>query len=171
MQIKRTVLVVALAAVAVAGLSAQAIGGRGNRAQQGPRAGGPGGPPFERALQLTDAQRTSLQTLREKEREAIKPLAEQARPLRERLREAVDSSADATTVGQLVLDIHSIEKQIQEIRKSYREQFTALLTAEQKQKLETLESLMGPGRGGRGRGPGGPGFGPPPFDGPPPAGL
>lgn len=176
MRITKTFVVMALAGAAAVGVSAQAVSGRAGR-MQGPGPGGPGGvggpgrPGFERALQLTEAQQESIKSLREKEREAIKPIADQIQPLRGKLREALEAGSDATTVGQLVLDTHGLEKQIQEVRKSYHDQFVALLTAEQKEKLETLESLMGPGRGQGpgGRRFGGRGFGRPPFDGPPPA--
>lgn len=175
MRMKQSFLVVGLAVVAVAGLAAQAaIGGRGGRGPQGPPHGGPGGGPggfpFERALQLTDEQREAVQSLREKEREAVRPILEQMRPLHEKLRQALESgSTDATAIGQIVLDTHGLQQQAQEHHKSFREQLVALLTPEQQEKLQTIESLMGRGDGrGPGR-PGGPGFGPPPFmPGPPP---
>ena len=92
-------------------------------------------------LNLTDAQISSLQQLRQSEMAALKPIFQQIGPLHETLRAQEQSgSADATAVGKLVLGIHSLEQQAAPIRSSFQQQALAVLTADQKTKLAALES-------------------------------
>jgi Spy/CpxP family protein refolding chaperone len=92
-------------------------------------------------LNLTDAQITSLQQLRQSEMAALKPIFEQIGPLRQSLRTQEQSSgADATAIGKLVLSIQSLEQQAAPIRSSYQQQALAVLTPAQQTKLAALQS-------------------------------
>jgi len=94
-------------------------------------------------LNLTSAQISSLQQLRQSEMAALKPIYEQIRPLRETLRTQEEgSSADATGVGQTVLSIKSLEQQAAPIRASFQQQALAVLTAAQKTQLAALQNAM-----------------------------
>lgn len=114
---------------------------------------GPGGPRMHRMsepakttevqsyLNLTDAQISTLQQLRQSEMTALKPIFQQIGPLRQSLREQEQSgSADATAVGKLVLSIQTLEQQAAPIRASFQQQAQAVLTADQKTKLTALQS-------------------------------
>jgi len=156
---------------------------------------GPGGPRMHRMgmtpkateaqsyLNLTDAQVTSLQQLRQAEITALKPIFQQIAPLRDSLRTQTQSgSADPAAIGKLVLSIQALEQQISTTRSSYHDQALALLTADQKSKLAALQSaadlmptihqamglnLLNSLKGGPGgMGPGA--MGPAGFQGPPP---
>ena len=92
-------------------------------------------------LNLTDAQISSLQQLRQSERAALKPIFQQIGPLQENLwTQKQSSGADATAVGKLVLSIQAQEQQAAPIRSSYQQQALAVLTAAQKTQLAALES-------------------------------
>ena len=92
-------------------------------------------------LNLTDAQISNLQQLRQSEMAALKPIFQQMAPLRESLRTQEQSNgADAASVGKLVLSIQSLEQQAAPIRSSFQQQSLAVLTADQKTKLAALES-------------------------------
>lgn len=92
-------------------------------------------------LNLTDAQISSLQQLRQSEMAALKPIFQQIGPLRQSLRtEEQASGADATAIGKLVLSIQTLEQQAAPIRSSYQQQALAVLTADQKTKLAALQS-------------------------------
>ena len=115
---------------------------------------GPGGPHMhgmaahsttavQNYLNLTSAQISTLQQLRQSEMAALKPIFEQIRPLRETLRtQSEGSSADAAAVGQTVLSIKTLEQQAAPIRASYQQQALAVLTAAQKTQLATLQNAM-----------------------------
>jgi Spy/CpxP family protein refolding chaperone len=111
----------------------------------GPHMRGMSGPAKTTAVQtylnLTDAQVTSLQQLRTAEAAALKPIFQQIGPLRQTLRtQEQGSSADATSVGKLVLSIQALEQQVAPIRTSYQQQALAVLTATQKTQLAALQS-------------------------------
>jgi len=91
-------------------------------------------------LNLTDAQISTLQQLRQSEMAALKPIFQQIGPLRQSLHSQTQSSgADATAVGKLVLSIQNLEQQAAPIRSSFQQQALAVLTADQKTKLAALQ--------------------------------
>ncbi len=92
-------------------------------------------------LGLTDAQVTQLRDLRQQEREALRTVAQQIAEKRRALGEALQAgSTDATALGQLLVDIQNLRKQIQTTNENFRSQALALLTADQKAKLAQLEA-------------------------------
>jgi Spy/CpxP family protein refolding chaperone len=113
---------------------------------------GPGGPRMhgmaagkttavQTYLNLTDAQVSSLQQLRQSEMTELKPIFQQIGPLRQSLRtEEQSSSADAAAVGKLVLSIQTLEQQAAPIRASFQQQAMNVLTAAQKTQLGALQS-------------------------------
>lgn len=132
----------------------------------GPGAG-PGSERLAAYLELTEAQVTQWNAIREATHAQMLPLAEQRRANREALRTELDNAApNAQRVGELVIANHELRGQSCAIRQNAQEQFVALLTPEQKEKyenfLEITRDRRGHGRGmGRGEGPaGGPGFSP-----------
>jgi len=113
---------------------------------------GPGGPPrmhgmaekttaIQSYLNLTAAQITSLQQLKQAERTALKPIFEQMGPIHESLRsEEQSASPNATNVGNYMLQIKALEQQAAPIRASYQQQALAVLTAAQRTQLAALQS-------------------------------
>ena len=127
-------IVIALAASA---LFAQGPGGPRQHRMSGP----PKTTAVQNYLNLTDAQVSSLQQLRQSERAALKPIFEQIGPLRQSLRtEEQNPSADATAIGKLVLSIQTLEQQAAPIRASFQQQALAVLTPAQKTQLAALQS-------------------------------
>jgi Spy/CpxP family protein refolding chaperone len=146
-------------AVAAAALSALAWVGMAH-------AQGPGAPPHDRAfgpgfghgrlaeeLGLSDEQTSQLEALRSRQQETLKPLAETARQAHETFRSALEADgADAATVGQAALAMHAAEKKLRAAHEAAFEEMKAILTTEQRDKLEKMHE----GRRGA-RGPHGPG--------------
>ena len=92
-------------------------------------------------LNLTDAQVSSLQQLRQSEMAALKPIFQQIGPMRQSLQAQKESSgADATAVGKLVLGIQALEQQAAPIRASFQQQALGVLTPAQKTQLAALQS-------------------------------
>lgn len=92
-------------------------------------------------LNLTDAQIASLQQLRQSEHAALKPIFEQAGPLRDSIRAQEQSgSADPTAVGKAVLGMRSLQQQAAPIHASFQQQALAVLTPAQKTQLAALQS-------------------------------
>lgn len=122
-------------------------------------------------LGLTDAQVTSLTQLLQTERQSVQSLMQQVGQKRQALDAALKAgTSNAATLGQFLLDIQALEKQIEQKRTDSRTQALAVLTADQKTKLNALSAaeqllpsireagmlnLLAPPQGA---GPGGPGF-------------
>ena len=138
-----------LGALALASASAYAVGapeagGRPGRTQGRGEWGGPMRMGMMGALNLTEEQRASFKQIVEEQHQAQQPLRQQERELREQIRQQLDGgNADPTTIGQLTIQAHALGKQLHESRAALMERFEALLTPEQKARLEQLKSERG----------------------------
>jgi len=165
-----------LAGLAVPAL-AQPDGPAGERPAWG-RHGGPGahgGHRLERlarVLDLTEAQVAEARALHEAARADLEPIFAASRELRTRLDGLLDApSPDPAQVGETVIALRQNREAMRAVHEETKAGFEALLTAEQREKLATLEDAReergrrGKGRrghrpGGRHGGPGGPQGGP-----------
>jgi periplasmic protein CpxP/Spy len=140
-------LTMTMAAAAVAALpwiavaSAQEPAGAPPHREFGRGPGGPGmGPHFAEALGLSEEQKTQMEALRSTQRETMKPLFESARAAHEAFRTALDAEgADAATVGRAALAMKAAETKLRAAHEAAREEMKALLTPEQRDKLDKLE--------------------------------
>jgi Spy/CpxP family protein refolding chaperone len=111
-----------------------------------PPAGAPGGSPddvLKEVLGLSDAQITQLHTLLDARRTANETLRTQIEAAQKALKDALDAATpDPTAVGNALLAVRNLEKQIQAANDAFRTSFEALLTADQKAKLEAIETLQ-----------------------------
>lgn len=111
-------------------------------------------------LNLTEAQKTQVEQLREKTKVAMEPLFEEHRALAEAVHSALESDADAATVGAAVIAAHEHGKKIRAVREQHDAELEALLTPEQAERWRSLKDarkmmppipgLGGPGLGGPG---------------------
>jgi protein CpxP len=129
--------------------------------QGGPGAGGP--PPFVehlwRMLDLTDAQKEQIKTIREAAATAAQPKHEALKPLQEQTRMLIEAPAfDEAAFRSLATQMSAIQVELQVIHARAENGTYNVLTAEQKAKLAELRKTMGERGGGR---PGGPGVGRP----------
>lgn len=160
---KTLTILVGLGATAVLGASAAT-------AQQpfGPGEGRQGTAGFRgpaRILDLTEDQQAAAREIFEQSRPRMEALHARTRENREALHDALENDPpDPFVVGELVIERHALQEQGRALREESKQAFAAILNAEQKSKLETLEAaraLTG-GKGHRGmRGPRGGGWGPP----------
>lgn len=138
--------------------------GPGPGAAAGPAAGPTNGRGFARLadyLELTDEQIAAAQEIFEANRDAAEPLRDEHLALREELMALLDGDApDPQAVGELAIALHDGRETLRGLREDAWDDFKALLTADQLDKLEELGEVrrhFGPGPGG------GPGDGPGPF--------
>jgi Spy/CpxP family protein refolding chaperone len=107
-------------------------------------------------LDLSDDQKTKVRALFESEKPKYEALRQEGRAARQALRAAADAEkADPTAVGTAFLRLEATRKTLKAERTASRQRLEALLTAEQKAKLEGWVSAHRQMRGGKG-GPGGP---------------
>jgi len=91
-------------------------------------------------LNLTDAQVTSLQAIRTQQRTALSNTHQQLQQKQQSLNSLLSGgSTDPNAVGQLVLDIQALRKQVSTANSSLQAQAVSVLTADQKTKLNALQ--------------------------------
>jgi periplasmic protein CpxP/Spy len=149
----RTKLAAAALALTVAGSGALALANEGEGHRSHGRRGGFGR--GMRALDLTEEQKASFKSIMDEQRKNSEPQRQQMQALRDQIRQQLDGGkADATKVGQLTIQAHTLGLQLREQHKRAFEKFEALLTAEQKAKLDQMKEERGKrGFGRRGPGP------------------
>jgi Spy/CpxP family protein refolding chaperone len=122
---------------------------------QGPRGHGPGGPRGNRidflatVLSLTDAQKTQATAIFDAAETASAPLRETQGTQRTALNDAAKSNATDVTIDQLAATVGTTSGQLVAIQTKAFAKFYALLTTEQRTKLDELHAN---GRGMRGPG-------------------
>lgn len=171
---RRAALAGAAAALALATLLALPLLAQpGPGPQGGPPGAGPGGPPgtggspqavhgpggfplraLTAFLDLTDAQVEEARLLLEDLAAELRPLAEEARALRQELHTLLEAEGpDPAEVGALVLEIHAVGDAMRAARDDFDAAFAALLTPDQLERWEILKEARRLFRGGRsGRG-------------------
>jgi Spy/CpxP family protein refolding chaperone len=133
-----------LAAVVVAGgagMAALAYAHGPGGSPGGDHRRGPGFGPmrhdFAERLGLSEQQQAQVKAIREKNRETLKPLMDEARRTHEAFREALEAgNPEATTVGQAALAMHAAQEKVHSAHKAVFEQIKSVLTPEQLSKLE-----------------------------------
>jgi Spy/CpxP family protein refolding chaperone len=90
-------------------------------------------------LDLTAAQKTQAEQIREKMKTAIEPLREEQRELFEAVHTALENNADATTVGTAMIAAHQHREKIRTLHEQYDAELEALLTPEQLSRWRALK--------------------------------
>ncbi len=111
----------------------------------GPGAG-PGGPPpdvvLREILGLTDDQLSAVQALQETRRQTAQPLVQQMGDAQKALGDALKAaSPDPAAVGSALLVVESLRKQLGAVDEAFRTGFAALLTADQKARVDSIRSV------------------------------
>jgi Spy/CpxP family protein refolding chaperone len=150
--VKKTLLILALAAAVAGPLVAQGPPPQGPGGPPNP--GGPqAGPPPDRVLVevlgFGEAQLAQFRQLAEARRTAAEALQKQVAEAEKALGEALKAEApDAAAVGAALLKVETLRKQFASIEEAFRTGVAGILTAEQKTKLEELRALAAAVRAG-----------------------
>ncbi len=156
-----------LSTVATAATAQPPEGRRGERGNHEARALKHQARLFE-ILDLSEDQQEAWNEIHEAHRAVTEPLRERMQANREATREALESSNDATAIGELQLQGRALREEMKSAHEALQTDLTALLDDEQRIKFETLREGRGGRRGKHGRrggprgrrgGPGGPGQG------------
>jgi hypothetical protein len=135
---KRIVIALFIAVVAVAAF-----------AQEPPHPGGfkrhmgPGGDEMVAALALSADQKTQWDAIHQQLEASVRPLFLQHRVAEDQLQVLVEASnPDPTAVGKQFLAMRALDKQIQAAHESTKAKIDAILSPDQKAKLEGLHRKM-----------------------------
>jgi Spy/CpxP family protein refolding chaperone len=96
-------------------------------------------------LGLSEQQVSQIQDMLKQHRNAVFPLQQELRTKNHALATALEvAQPDATTVGRLVIEQRSLKKKLGEMNEKMRKDIEAVLTPEQKQKLDELRQAAPP---------------------------
>ncbi len=120
-------------------------GGPGGPGGPGPGAMQPAGPPPDQILKevlgFSDEQLMALHTLGETRRQAAETVARQIGDAQKALAEAMKATTpDPVTVGTLFIKIDGLQKQFRAIDETFKAGFSALLTADQRAKVDAARA-------------------------------
>jgi len=118
--------------------------GRGGRGEFGAR--------FAEKLNLTDAQKAQIKTIRQNFREQNKTFFESSRNTFQQFREAKQAN-DTARLESLKPQLEASRAQMQQLREQERTQILAILTPEQRTQYEALKAEREARRGQRGNAP------------------
>jgi periplasmic protein CpxP/Spy len=142
-RMKKIVGAAALSFLGLAAVGMAAEGGRGFGGREGWSHGG-GRHGFGmglRELNLTDDQKSQLKQIHEQQKEAMQPLMEQHRQLRDQIEQSLSSDKpDATRIGQLEIQLFNLRSQFRAQREKMQQAFVGVLTPEQKAQWEKLQA-------------------------------
>ena len=94
-------------------------------------------------LNLSDSQIQGLVQLQQQKGQALQPVAQQAAQTQQQLQQILASpNPDPATVGQLVIAIATLGRQIQQVAGSFQQQASNLLQPDQKTKLPPLQLAL-----------------------------
>ncbi len=120
------------------------------RAQRGQR--------LAQVLGLSEQQQAQWNTMRQQQRDQMKPLRDEGRALRQKLQQALNAAQpDPRAVGEATLAVKAHREKVRAQRDQFRQQLAGILDPQQKQKFDALQQMRrspGRGHGWRGAGPG-----------------
>jgi len=90
-------------------------------------------------LQLRPGQVSELEQLLQARQAALAPLFQTAQSLIQQLANLLNSGGNPAQVGVLVIQIHALQQQMAQAQQAFLTQFTAILDAEQLQKLQAVQ--------------------------------
>ena len=94
-----------------------------------------------RNLDLTDAQKTQMKQIRESHSQSLRPLMEQVRAKRQEIRQASESGTfNEALVTQKLNEIAPLEAKLMGERSRLHQEMLAVLTADQKAKVEQAQA-------------------------------
>ena len=90
-------------------------------------------------LQLQSGQVSELEQLLQARQATLVPLFQTAQALIQQLGNLLNSGGNPAQVGILVIQIHGLQQQMAQTQQAFLSQFTAILDAEQLQKLQAVQ--------------------------------
>ena len=90
-------------------------------------------------LQLTPGQVSELGQLLQARQATLVPLFQTAQTLIQQLGALLNSGGNPAQVGAIVIEIHALQQQMAQAQQAFLTQFTAILDAEQLQKLQAVQ--------------------------------
>ena len=132
-----------LIGTAILGAALGAVPAAAQPAGQGPGEGRRGnrGKAIIEYLGLSAEQEQQWRALHEQHREEMKPLFEEGRALRQKVRESLEANEPEVLVGEAVKAAHAHRQRMQKEREAFHEKLKSVLDEGQKEKFEAFKAL------------------------------
>jgi Spy/CpxP family protein refolding chaperone len=146
MKMKKTIASGVCAALLLAGAAlAQMHGPHGHAGMAGPAGMDKMAEHLATALNLTDAQKAQAKQIHEQLKAKMTPLLAQSRQQHQELAALLDGvNPDPTEIGRKTIAAHALRAQIKAAHEDAMTRFKALLTPEQKTKLDQMHQMHHP---------------------------
>jgi periplasmic protein CpxP/Spy len=96
-----------------------------------------------KALALTDDQKAAVKPFQDELMATTQPLMAQMRTQHQQVKAALDSGADAATVGGLMIAAHATQQKMKEAHDKFSQSLSSILTPDQQKKLESMQQQRG----------------------------
>ncbi|HKW63629.1 MAG TPA: hypothetical protein VJN89_13855 [Candidatus Acidoferrum sp.] len=93
----------------------------------------------EEFLQLTPSQASELSQLLQARQVKLVPIVQTAQSLTQQLGNLLNTGANPAQVGVVVIQIHALQQQAAQAQQAFLTQFTAILTADQLQRMQAVQ--------------------------------
>ena len=100
-------------------------------------------------LGLDEQQQEQWRVLEAQHREDMKPLHEEGRVLRQRVRESLEADEPEILVGEAAKAAYAHKKRVEAARQAFEAQLSSVLSPEQQEKFEAYTAARGARRMGR----------------------
>ena len=99
-------------------------------------------PDLKTLMNLSDDQIQSLVQLQQQKAQALQPLVQQAQQGQQKLEQLLANNPDPAAVGQLVIQITAIQRQVQQAMANFQQQALNVLSSDQKGQAQTLGNVL-----------------------------
>ena len=99
-------------------------------------------PDLKAFLNLSDSQIQSLVQLQQQKPQTLQPLVQQMEQDQQKLQQLLASNPDPAAVGRLVIEINTLERQIQQVISNIQQQALNILRPEQRNQVQSLGDVL-----------------------------
>jgi len=99
-------------------------------------------PDLKTLMNLSDDQIQSLVQIQQQKAQALQPVVQQVQQAQQKLEQLLANNPDPATVGQLVIQITAIQRQVQQAMANFQQQALNVLNSDQKAQAQTLGNVL-----------------------------
>jgi len=99
-------------------------------------------PDLKAILNLSDPQVLTLVQLQQQKALALQPLLQQLQQHQQMLQQSLESNPDPATVGQLVIEMTVITRQVEQAASNFQQQAFSILQPDQRTQVQSLGNVL-----------------------------
>jgi hypothetical protein len=99
-------------------------------------------PDLNAVLNLSDSQVQSLVQLQQQKPQTLQPLVQQMQQDQQKLQKLLGTNPDPAAVGNLVIEINTISRQVQQVMSNFQQQALNILLPAQRTQVQSLGDVL-----------------------------